>query len=122
MGRGIATKLAEEGAQVVVADLNGKKAATVAEEIKGNGGEAIDVNVDVSDRAQVKIMIGKCVEAYGKLDVIFNNAGFNQPMKFMETTEENLLNIFKVNTMGCLIGVQEAAKQMIKQGHGGKII
>ena len=122
IGRGIITRLAEEGAQVVVADLNGEKAAAVADEINAKGGKAISVAVDVTDRAQVKAVIDKCVESYGKLDVMFNNAGFNQPMKFMETTEENFMQVFRVNTMGCLIGIQEAAKQMIKQGHGGKIV
>lgn len=122
IGRGIANRIAEEGGQVVIADMNMEKANIAAAAIRDAGGQAIAICVDVSDRTQVKDMIRKCVEEYGKLDVIFNNAGYNRPMKFMETTEENLLDIFKVNTLGCMIGIQEAAKQMIKQGHGGKII
>lgn len=122
IGAAIAKKLAEEGAQVTVADLNGEKAAAVTNAINEAGGQAICYVVDVSDRAQVQAMIANTVEAFGKLDVMFNNAGFNEPMKFMQTTEDNMMKTFRVNTIGCLIGIQEAAKQMIAQGHGGKII
>ena len=122
IGFAIASRIAEEGGQVVVADLNAEKAAAAADAITKAGGQAICCAVDVSDRGQVRDMIAAAVGAYGKLDVIFNNAGFNEPMKFMETTEENMLKTVKVNTIGCLIGIQEAAKQMIRQGHGGKII
>ena len=122
IGFAIASRLAAEGAQVVIADLNEEKAFAAAEKIYADGGQAIAVKVDVSDRASFAAAIKACVDAYGKLDVLFNNAGYNRPMKFMETTEENLLSVFKVNTMGTMIGIQEAAKQMIAQGTGGKII
>lgn len=122
IGKAIAKKLAAEGGQLVVADINEQLAQAVADEIVKDGGQAVAVKVNVSDRAQVKAMINKTVEVYGKLDVIFNNAGFNRPMKFLDTTEENFNAIMTVNGLGCLIGTQEAAKQMIKQGHGGKII
>lgn len=122
IGFAIASRIAEEGGQVIVADLNGAKAEAAAEKITGDGGCALSYCVDVSDRAQVAAMIEYTVERFGKLDVMFNNAGFNEPMKFMETTEENMMKTIRVNTIGTLIGIQEAAKQMIKQGHGGKII
>lgn len=122
IGRGIAERIASEGGKVVIADLNGDKATATAKAIKDKGGEAIGVAVDVSKRDQVKAMIDAAVKAYGKLDVIFNNAGFNRPMKFLEVTEDNWNAIMSVNALGCLIGMQEAAKQMIKQGNGGKII
>lgn len=122
IGFAIASRLAAEGGQVVIADLNEEKAAAAAEKINAAGGSAIAVKTDVSDRDSFAAAIKACVDAYGKLDVLFNNAGYNRPMKFMETTEENLLSVFKVNTMGTMIGIQEAAKQMIAQGGGGKII
>lgn len=122
IGRAIAHDLAKEGASVVVADLNEEKAQTVAAEINEKGGKAIAVKVDVADRESVQNLVAKTVEAFGKLDVMFNNAGVNNPQDFLETTEENWNFIMKVNGLGVLIGMQEAAKQMIKQGGGGKII
>ena len=67
-------------------------------------------------------MIAHTVAAFGKLDVKFNNAGVNKPMNFLDVTEENWHFIMGVNGLGCLIGMQEAARQMIAQGTGGKII
>lgn len=122
IGKGIACRLAKEGAIVAIADLNGVKAKATAQEIVDKGGKAIGIQVDVAERSQVKAMIDETVKEFGKLDVMFNNAGFNKPMKFLETTEENWNAVMRVNALGCLIGMQEAAKQMIKQGNGGKII
>ena len=59
---------------------------------------------------------------FGKLDVKFNNAGVNKPMNFMDVTTSNWNFIMGVNGLGCLIGMQEAARQFIKQGGGGKIV
>jgi meso-butanediol dehydrogenase/(S,S)-butanediol dehydrogenase/diacetyl reductase len=67
-------------------------------------------------------MIEHAVEEFGSLDVMFNNAGVNKPMNFLDVTEENWDFIMKINGLGVLIGTQEAAKQMISQGNGGKII
>ena len=67
-------------------------------------------------------MIARCVAEFGSLDVKFNNAGVNKPMKFLDVTEDNWNFIMKVNALGVLIGMQEAATQMISQGKGGKIV
>jgi meso-butanediol dehydrogenase/(S,S)-butanediol dehydrogenase/diacetyl reductase len=60
-------------------------------------------------------MIDTTVRHFGRLDVMFNNAGVNKPMNFMDVTEENWSFIMDVNGLGCLIGMQEAARQMIAQ-------
>ncbi len=78
--------------------------------------------VDVTDRSAVKEMIAKTVSVFGKLDVMFNNAGVNKPMNFLDVTEDNWNFIMGVNGLGCMIGMQEAAQQMIAQGTGGKIV
>lgn len=126
IGRAIGEALLDEGADVCFADLNGDKVGDVAtanhERAGGSGGKAISAQVDVSDRAQVKAMIALAVEHFGKLNVMFNNAGVNKPMHFLEVTEENWDFIMRVNGLGVLVGIQEAAKQMIEQGMGGKII
>jgi meso-butanediol dehydrogenase / (S,S)-butanediol dehydrogenase / diacetyl reductase len=122
IGAGIASALAAEGANVVIADLNLEAANAHAKLIESNGGKAIAAKVDVTDRASVIAGIELAVKTYGQLDCYFNNAGFNQPMKFLDVTEENFNAIMKVNVWGVLVGTQEAAKQFIKQGTSGKIV
>lgn len=126
IGRAIGEALLAEGGDVCFADLNGDKAAEVAaaneKQAADNGAKVMAATVDVTDREQVRAMIAKVVEAFGKLDVKFNNAGVNKPMNFLDVTEENWDFIMRINGLGVLIGMQEAAKQMIAQGTGGKLI
>jgi meso-butanediol dehydrogenase/(S,S)-butanediol dehydrogenase/diacetyl reductase len=114
--------LAAEGATVGIVDLNLEHAQAVAQEITASGGKAIALVADVAERRQISSAIAKFVEFSSGLDVIFNNAGFNKPMPLLEVTEENFNAIMRVNGLGVLIGIQEAAKAMIAQGTGGKII
>jgi meso-butanediol dehydrogenase/(S,S)-butanediol dehydrogenase/diacetyl reductase len=119
MGKAIGHALIAEGAHVCYADIDedgAKKAAAEA------GSNAISAKVDVTKRDQVAQMIQQTVDAFGKLDVMFNNAGVNKPLDFIDVTEENWHFVMNINGLGVLIGIQEAAKQMIKQGGGGKII
>jgi meso-butanediol dehydrogenase/(S,S)-butanediol dehydrogenase/diacetyl reductase len=122
IGAAIAESLSREGASVVIGDLNLEGARSVASRIGGNGGRAVAVEVDVAERQQVTAMIRRAVDEYGALHVMFNNAGFNRPMRFLEVTEENWNAVLRVNALGVLIGIQESAKQMIAQGGGGKIV
>ena len=122
IGAGIAADLAEKGAHVVIADLNADAARQTASKISSGGNNAIAVAVDVSSRASVKALIDETVSRFGRVDVMFNNAGISQTCPFLEVTEEDFDRIMKINGLGVLIGTQEAAKQMIAQGHGGKII
>jgi meso-butanediol dehydrogenase/(S,S)-butanediol dehydrogenase/diacetyl reductase len=122
IGEGIARDLAVEGGRVVVADLNLAAAQRVAAAIKKDGGEAIAVAVDVVDRASVQALIKAAVRAYGRLDVMFNNAGISKAGQFLDATEADWTRIMGINGLGVLIGMQEAAKQMIAQNSGGKII
>lgn len=126
IGRAIGEALLDEGADVCFADMNADLVKQVAEantqRAADNGGRVTFAVVDVSDRVQVKAMIDKVVAEFGKLDVKFNNAGVNKPMNFLDVTEENWDFIMRINGLGVLIGTQEAAKQMIAQGNGGKII
>ena len=122
IGKGIGLRLASEGASVVFADIQAEQAEEAAAEARNQGGKAISAYVDVTDREAVRAMVDKAVSEFGKLDVIFNNAGINRPLHFLDVTEENWEKIMRVNALGVLICTQEAAKQMIKQGTGGKII
>lgn len=127
IGRAIGEALLDEGASVCFADMNGPLVAEVAEANRTRlGADGADrvlaVEVDVTRRDQVRAMIARTVGVFGRLDVQFNNAGVNKPMNFMDVTEQNWNFIMGVNGLGCLIGMQEAARQMIAQGGGGKII
>jgi meso-butanediol dehydrogenase/(S,S)-butanediol dehydrogenase/diacetyl reductase len=114
--------IAAEGGKIVVADLDAAAAESVAAQITAEGGIAISVGVDVTDRSQVQAMVRAAVEAFGALNVIFNNAGMNRPRSFMDVDEANFDQIIRVNTWGVIVCTQEAARQMIAQGSGGKII
>ena len=122
IGKGISLGLAAEGANVVIADLNLDAAQSVVDEITASGGAGLACKVDVTNRESVAAAISSAVAKFGKLDAYFNNAGFNSPMKLIDVTEENFNAIMKVNVWGVIVGMQEAAKQFIKQGTGGKIV
>jgi meso-butanediol dehydrogenase / (S,S)-butanediol dehydrogenase / diacetyl reductase len=122
IGAAIVRGCAAEGAAVVVADRDEPAAREVADQIEADGGRALALRVDVTDRALVADGIRATVERFGRLDVIFNNAGFNEPMRFLDITEENFRRIMEVNAVGVLIGTQEAARQFLAQGGGGKVV
>jgi meso-butanediol dehydrogenase / (S,S)-butanediol dehydrogenase / diacetyl reductase len=122
IGAAACRAIAAEGAKVVVADLDAPAARAVADDIAANGGTAVSVGVDVTDRAQVQAMIRAAVDSFGALNVIFNNAGMNRARDFMDVDQANFEEVLRVNTWGVILCTQEAAKQMISQGSGGKII
>ena len=122
IGSAACRAIADEGGKVVVADLDASAAEGLADEIASAGGSVTSVGVDVTDRAQVVAMVEKTVDTFGELNVIFNNAGMNRPRDFMELDEENFDEIVRVNTWGVIVCTQEAARQMIVQGTGGKIV
>lgn len=116
MGAAVAEHYAAQGAKVCVADINIEGCEEVAARIKANGGDAIAVKLNVTDRAEVQAAVKATVDAFGSLNVMVNNAGINKPLMFLDITEENWHQIMDVNALGCLLGMQEAAKQMIDQG------
>ena len=122
IGAALATGFAAEGANAVIADLNLEAADALVAQIRSGGGSASAVRVDVTDRESVRTGISDTIERHGRLDAYFNNAGMNAPMKFLDVTEQNFELVMRVNTLGVLIGIQEAAKQFIAQGGGGKVV
>jgi acetoin reductase-like protein len=122
IGRAIALRLAREGARVVVADLNSENAANVAAEIKQRGGDAISLRVDVTRKASVDQMVHDTVARYGQLDILVNNAGIGAVVPLMDTDEKTWDALMNVNAKGVLLCSQAAARQMITQGTGGRII
>ena len=122
IGAAACRAIAGEGGKIVVADLDPDGAQAVADAIVADGGTAVSTGVDVTDRDEVRAMIRTAVDAFGELNVIFNNAGMNRPRDFMEVDKDNFDQIFGVNTWGVIVCTQEAATQMIAQGKGGKIV
>lgn len=116
MGAAIGEYYAAQGAKVCLADVNLDGCKDVAARIIAAGGEAIAVSLDVTKRDQMAAAVQATVDAFGSINVMLNNAGINKPLMFLDVTEENFRKIIDVNALGVLIGMQEAAKQMIKQG------
>jgi len=122
IGAEIARGLAADGARLTVADLSEETAGAVAAEIRQAGGTAIGVAADVRQRESVRAMIDQAVQAHGRLDVIFNNAGVAQTKPFLDITEDDWRFVTDVNALGVLICMQEAIRRMQAQGDGGKIV
>ena len=122
MGRAMARRYAEGGARVVVADRELGAAGWGAGEIAAAGGEAVARQVDVRDAAQAAAMVEASVAAFGGLDILVNNAGVGRILPFLDTTEADWDFVFDVNCKGLLWCSQAAARQMIAQGRGGKIV
>jgi D-sorbitol dehydrogenase (acceptor) len=122
MGRAIALRYAQEGAKVIIGDLKQAEGQSVAEEIRRQNGQAVAVAVDVRNQTQVQAMVDTAVNEFGGLDILVNNAGVSKIIPFLETTEQGWDFLFEVNCKGLLWCSQAAARVMIKQGRGGKII
>ena len=122
IGRAIAGRLAEEGAGVGIADIDEAAAQAAAKDIAGAGGQALGLACDVADRDSVRTTIQAMVDQMGRLDVIFNNAAVAEIRPFMQVREQDWQRLMNVNGLGVLICMQEAARQMISQGNGGRII
>jgi len=122
IGRASALLFAEEGARVVVADWDAAKGEEVAREVKGKGGEAKFVKVDVSRAEDVQVMVNAAVESYGRLDVLFNNAGVEgEQAPTADCTLENFDRVIAINLRGVFLGMKYGIAAMLKTG-GGSII
>ncbi|MFF2296152.1 bifunctional aldolase/short-chain dehydrogenase [Arthrobacter sp. NPDC058127] len=121
IGKAIATRLAAEGACVVIADLNLDNAQAVAAELGGDD-VAIGVQADVTDEAQVQGAIDAAVLAFGGLDLVVNNAGLSISKPLLETTEKDWDLQHNVMAKGSFLVSKAAAKAMIDQGLGGDLV
>jgi glucose 1-dehydrogenase len=123
IGHAIAVRFAREGASVVVDYVGGPDTANQTEaEIKSFGGKTISVAADVSSPAQVQNLIESTVKAFGRIDVVINNAGIEKKSAFVDYPLEDLQKILAVNLVGPFLMSQWGARQMIQQGQGGRII
>lgn len=122
IGRGIAIRFAEEGADVAVADLNGEGARSVAHEIEHFEGRTLALEADITSRDDCERIVRETTETFGKLDVFVANAGIGRFAPFLEYSEDDWNAVISTNLTGVFLSCQAAAKQMVAQGHGGRII
>lgn len=127
IGEAIARSFGSHKCSVLVADRmkrpdGQQRAQSTVDAIVKNGGRAITMKVDVSDRTQVEKMLQTAVDSFGRVDVFVNNAAIMKGGFLVDMDDVNLQEHFDVNVKGCFYCCQLAAKQMIKQGSGGKII
>ena len=121
IGRATAILFAKEGAKVVVADIDTKGGEETVKKINDSGGAAVFVHVDVTKASDAERMVKTAVEKYGKLDILFNNAGINPLGTVVDTTEESWDRIINVNLKGIFLGSKHAIPEMAKH-EGGVII
>ncbi len=121
IGRAAAALFAREGAAVAVVDLVADAAMETAEQIAGTGGRALAVKADVADMAQVSTAFQKISDEYGRVDVLYNNAGVNSSGSVIDASEDDWDRCFAVNAKGTFVCSQVAARAMVAAG-GGSII
>ena len=137
LGEAMARRLAAEGCRVVLSDIGTARGAEmpadaigsnaelerIVADIRASGGEAIGVTCDVLEERQVEALVARAVAQYGRLDVMVNNAGIGYLMKpIVEMAQSEWDAVLGVNLRGVFFGIKYAAKQMIAQGGGGRII
>ena len=121
IGASIALHLAAQGAAVVVNYSSSKDGADrIVGEIKGNGGKAVAVQANLANQADIRRLFAETKKAFGRLDVLVNNAGVYEFKPLEEVTPEHFHKMFDVNVLGLILASQEAAKSFAKEG--GSII
>lgn len=121
IGNAIAYRLAEAGANVLIADIDADEAKSAADKLNEKGLTAQSFKVDVSSEHEVKGMIAACMEAFGTLDILVNNAGIFPPNPIADMTKEQFDRVMNVNLRSAFMTTKYAAEEM-KQLGGGKII
>jgi NAD(P)-dependent dehydrogenase (short-subunit alcohol dehydrogenase family) len=118
MGEGIARLFVSEGARVVISDIDEANGAAVAASIVGEGGQAIFARADVRVEADCRALVDRTVEAYGRIDVLVNNAAANTRGNIENTSADLWDNLFATNVRGAFLCMQQAVVHMKKQGNG----
>ncbi|MBS7438670.1 L-iditol 2-dehydrogenase [Pseudomonas syringae] len=119
IGRAFAQAYIHEGARVAIADIDLQRAQATATEL---GPNAYAVRMDVTDQSSIDQAIAAVVAQVGKLDILINNAALFDLAPIVDITRDSYERLFSINVGGTLFTLQAAARQMIAQGHGGRII
>ncbi len=129
VGRAACLLFAEHGAKIVAADIDAGQAEETSAQVVAQGGAAVAAHCDVSDRASVERAVALAVEAFGRLDIMYNNAGITivpkpgQPLqRFVDAGDDEIGRLQSVNVNGVLNGCRAALRQFERQGGGGVIV
>ncbi len=122
IGYGIAYRLAEAGANVVIANRTKETGDKAATELSGKGFKVMSVTTDVSSEQSVRNMVNETVNRFGSIDILVNNAGVYPAMPLSQMSLQDFDNVLSINLKGVFLCTKYASAQMIKQGHGGRII
>tara|TARA_B100000809_G_scaffold732_1_gene842 strand:- start:6035 stop:6817 length:783 start_codon:yes stop_codon:yes gene_type:complete len=122
IGKAAATKFAEGGADIVIADIDPHTAKDTAEGLSALGVRAVSISLDIGDIGQIESMVYEAVSKLGSVDILFNNAGLTRHISFFDIQEDHWDQINRVNAKGAFFCMQKVANQMVKQARGGRII
>ena len=123
IGKSVVVELAKQGASVVIDYVSHPEATQAIEaELRALGEKVMGVQADVSKVEDLERLVAAAVEKYGRLDIMVNNAGIETRTSILDTTEDQYEKVLSINLKSAFFGTQIAAKQMIKQGGGGRII
>jgi 3-oxoacyl-[acyl-carrier protein] reductase len=118
IGRSIALKLAQEGANVVIAEVNPDTGTRTVKEIEAQGRKALFISVDVANQKQVQAMVEQVLKAWKGIDILVNNAGFDRPGHLLKVKEEDWDAVLGVHLKGTLNCIQAVVPHMIEKGYG----
>ncbi|NYS76447.1 MULTISPECIES: 3-oxoacyl-ACP reductase FabG [Halomonadaceae] len=118
LGAAMAERLADEGARIVVVDIDGEAARQVSESLTKQGHDNLAIACNVADRAQVSALFRQVTDHFGRLDVLVNNAGITRDAAFLTMTDDQWNQVIDVNLTSMFICTQEAARYMVEQQSG----
>ena len=122
IGRGIAYRFAEAGAHIVIADIDTAEMPVTAKEVEHSGRRALVVETDVRREADLDRVVDETLAAFGRIDIVVNNAGINASGGFLGVTREDIRSVFDTDLIGPFILSQRAAREMIRLGIAGRIL
>src|SRR5215212_8490819 len=122
IGRGTAERLARDGADVCIADIDQEGAEHTASAVREFGREALVVKANVASQRQVEDAVEQCVQALGRLDIAVANAGIGRGGSVLEMSLKDWQDQLDVNLTGVFLTVQAAAREMVRLGNGGRIV
>lgn len=118
LGKAFVERFAQEGAKVVVTDINEESCQAVRDELVAAGGEAIAIACDVTNRAQVADLVKTTIDTYGQIDVLVNNAGITRDASFLKMTDDQFDAVINTNMKSMFICTQEVIKHMFDKKYG----
>ena len=121
IGRAVALKLAQEGSDVVVAEMNSDTGTQTAKDVEAVGRNALFISIDVANQKQVQKMVSNVLDAWKKIDILVNNAGFDRPGSLLKVREEDWDAVLGVHLKGTLNCIQTVAPHMIENSFGKMI-